>query len=332
MTGSPSLPAKWATTRPLAFLVPRRSGGTPSIGSVHDDRTSPHRIQRPDPGCRRGFLDGRRSGEEGPLAALVNNAAIGLDKPLRDTTGDDWKRLMDVNLRSAFQCVREARRFLAAANGAVVNVGSVHAIATSANAAVYAVTKGALCALTRAAALELAADGVRCNAPGAVDTPMLRDRLSRRPRGARGEFPGSGRPDAARLRRLARADRSDHPLPRGRRTDALRDRAGGRRRRDAPARDRVTARTVRAPSALAVAAPFSTMDAKVRAAAEHFIGRARARERRAPPAFPFPATSQEARRRSGRRARPCTTVLPARPAPRPCSTRYVGCRRLLDDR
>ena len=229
------------------------------------------RFERVDPGSdgEVAKLFGRLSGE-GPLAALVNNAAIGLDKPLRDTTGDDWKRLMDVNLRSAFQCVREARRFLAAANGAVVNVGSVHAIATSANAAVYAVTKGALCALTRAAALELAADGVRCNAPGAVDTPMLRDRLSRRPRGARGEFPGSGRPDAARLRRLARADRSDHPLPRGRRTDALRDRAGGRRRRDAPARDRVTARTVRAPPALAVAAPFSTMDAKVRAAAEHF--------------------------------------------------------------
>ena len=147
------------------------------------------RFERVDPGSdgEVAKLFGRLSGE-GPLAALVNNAAIGLDKPLRDTTGDDWKRLMDVNLRSAFQCVREARRFLAAANGAVVNVGSVHAIATSANAAVYAVTKGALCALTRAAALELAADGVRCNAPGAVDTPMLRDRLSRRPRGPEGNF------------------------------------------------------------------------------------------------------------------------------------------------
>ena len=132
---------------------------------------------------------GRLSGE-GPLAALVNNAAVGLGKPLRDTTDDDWKRLMDVNLRSAFQCIREARRFLAAANGAVVNAGSVHA--TSANAAVYAVTKGALCALTRAAALELAEDGVRCNAvlPGAVDTPMLRDGLSRRPHpaGPEGNF------------------------------------------------------------------------------------------------------------------------------------------------
>lgn len=124
-----------------------------------------------------------RLSDEGSLAALVNNAAVGLDKALRDTTDADWARLMDVNLRSAFQCIREAYRLLAPARGAVVNVSSVHAIATSANVAAYAVTKGALYALTRSAALELAADGIRCNAilPGAVDTPMLRQGLSRRP-------------------------------------------------------------------------------------------------------------------------------------------------------
>lgn len=74
----------------------------------------------------------------------------------------------------------------------MVNVGSVHAVATSANAAAYAVSKGALATLTRAAALELASDGVRCNAvlPGAVDTPMLRQGLSRRahPEGAAGNL------------------------------------------------------------------------------------------------------------------------------------------------
>ena len=124
-----------------------------------------------------------RLSDEGSLAALVNNAAVGLDKSLRDTTDADWARLMDVNLRSAFQCIREAHRLLAPARGAVVNVSSVHAIATSANVAAYAVTKGALYALTRSAALELAADGIRCNAilPGAVDTRMLRQGLSRRP-------------------------------------------------------------------------------------------------------------------------------------------------------
>ena len=65
--------------------------------------------------------------------------------------------------------------------GAVVNVASVHAIATSAGLAAYAASKGAVVALTRAAALELAPEGIRVNAvlPGAIDTQMLRDGLSR---------------------------------------------------------------------------------------------------------------------------------------------------------
>jgi glucose 1-dehydrogenase len=57
-----------------------------------------------------------------------------------------------------------------------VNVSSVHAVATSPNVTAYAASKGALLALTRAAAIEMAPFGVRVNAvlPGAVDTPMLR--------------------------------------------------------------------------------------------------------------------------------------------------------------
>ena len=64
--------------------------------------------------------------------------------------------------------------------GAVVNVASVHAFATSAGAAPYAASKGAIVALTRAAALEWAPD-VRVNAvaPGAVDTGMLRQGVQR---------------------------------------------------------------------------------------------------------------------------------------------------------
>jgi NAD(P)-dependent dehydrogenase (short-subunit alcohol dehydrogenase family) len=67
------------------------------------------------------------------------------------------------------------------AQGAVVNVSSVHALATSADIAAYAASKGGLVALTRAMAIELAPDNIRVNAllPGAVDTPMLRDGLSR---------------------------------------------------------------------------------------------------------------------------------------------------------
>ena len=57
-----------------------------------------------------------------------------------------------------------------------MNVSSVHAVATSANIAAYAASKGGLLALTRAMAIEFAKDNIRVNAvlPGAVDTPMLR--------------------------------------------------------------------------------------------------------------------------------------------------------------
>jgi len=117
------------------------------------------------------------------LDALINNAAVQINKPIIETSDAEWSQVMDTNLRSAFQCIREAHPLLAAARGAVVNISSVHAIATSMNVAVYAISKGALAALTRSAAIELAAAGIRCNAvlPGAVDTPMLREGLDRRP-------------------------------------------------------------------------------------------------------------------------------------------------------
>lgn len=115
------------------------------------------------------------------LYALVNNAAIQIAKPLLDTSLEEWDMLMDINLRAIFYSVQKAFPMLKAAKGAIVNVSSVHAVATSADIASYAASKGALLALTRAMAIEFADDGVRVNAilPGAVDTPMLEAGLSR---------------------------------------------------------------------------------------------------------------------------------------------------------
>ena len=119
----------------------------------------------------------------GPVHALVNNAAVQVNQPLRKTSDEEWELVMNTNVRGAFQTMRDLGPALEAAGGAVVNVSSVHAVATSQNISAYAASKGALVALTRAAAVELAHLGVRCNAilPGAVDTEMLRDGLSRRP-------------------------------------------------------------------------------------------------------------------------------------------------------
>lgn len=110
------------------------------------------------------------------IDALVNNAAVQVVKPLRETTTTEWDRVMAVNLRAAFLAIRLAHGQLTRSRGSVVNVASVHAVATSAGMAAYVASKGGLVALTRAAALELAPDGIRVNAllPGAVDTPMMR--------------------------------------------------------------------------------------------------------------------------------------------------------------
>lgn len=111
------------------------------------------------------------------LDALVNNAAVQVSKPILDTSVEEWDTVMASNLRSVFLSVKVAfPLFLAAGGGAVVNVSSVHAVATSTNIAAYAASKGGLLALTRAMAIEFAPNNVRVNAilPGAVDTPMLR--------------------------------------------------------------------------------------------------------------------------------------------------------------
>jgi NAD(P)-dependent dehydrogenase (short-subunit alcohol dehydrogenase family) len=115
--------------------------------------------------------------------ALVNNAALQLYKPLLETTVEEWDAVAAVNIRGAFVCIKAVHRQLVAARGSVVNVGSVHASATSHSISAYAATKGGLSALTRAAAIEMAPHGIRVNTvlPGAVETPALRQGFMRNP-------------------------------------------------------------------------------------------------------------------------------------------------------
>jgi NAD(P)-dependent dehydrogenase (short-subunit alcohol dehydrogenase family) len=121
------------------------------------------------------------SGLSGGLAALVNNAAVQITKPLAETTSQEWDEVHAVNLRAPFLLAKALYPALARAHGAIVNVSSVHALATSAEIGAYASTKGGLLALTRSMAIEFAKDGVRANAvlPGATDTPMLQAGLER---------------------------------------------------------------------------------------------------------------------------------------------------------
>jgi NAD(P)-dependent dehydrogenase (short-subunit alcohol dehydrogenase family) len=133
------------------------------------------------------------------LDALINNAAYQVTKPLIETSVEEWDAVMASNLRSVFLAAKLAYPLLKArGGGAIVNVSSVHAVATSKNIAAYAASKGGLLALTRAMAIEFAPVNVRVNAilPGAVDTPMLRAGMNR-------DHAGNGTIDE-RLENLAR--------------------------------------------------------------------------------------------------------------------------------
>jgi NAD(P)-dependent dehydrogenase (short-subunit alcohol dehydrogenase family) len=145
-----------------------------------DVRASPRTSITVDVGDASGFADALSG--LGHVSALVNNAGVQLFKPLVETTVEEWDSVQARNLRSAFVAMKALRRQLADSCGAVVNVASVHAVATSRSVAAYAASKGGLVALTRAAAVEFAEQGIRVNAilPGAVDTEALREGFSRR--------------------------------------------------------------------------------------------------------------------------------------------------------
>lgn len=115
------------------------------------------------------------------IGVLVNNAAVQVCKHFLEVTHEDWNRVMDVNMAAPFFLVQHLYPLLKAGTGSVVNVSSVHAVATSRDILAYAASKGGLVTLTRSLAIECSSDGVRVNAilPGAVDTSMLRDGLSR---------------------------------------------------------------------------------------------------------------------------------------------------------
>lgn len=114
------------------------------------------------------------------IDALINNAAMQITKPLAETTAEEWHDILHVNVVAAALLLRASTPHMKPGS-AVINIGSVHSIATSPGMAAYVASKGAVTALTRAAALELAPLGIRVNCvlPGAVDTPMLRHGLAR---------------------------------------------------------------------------------------------------------------------------------------------------------
>jgi 3-oxoacyl-[acyl-carrier protein] reductase len=113
--------------------------------------------------------------ELGGLHVLVNNAGISIDALIMRFKDEDWKKTLDINLTGAFHLMRAGcRPMMKQRSGSIVNIASVVGEMGNAGQAAYSASKGALIALTKTVARELAARSIRVNAvaPGFIDTPM----------------------------------------------------------------------------------------------------------------------------------------------------------------
>jgi NAD(P)-dependent dehydrogenase (short-subunit alcohol dehydrogenase family) len=112
----------------------------------------------------------------GGLDVLINAAGILKGGRIEDTSFELWDEMMNINLRSVFHLMKLAVPFLERSQGNVVNVSSVTGPRSFPGVLAYCVSKAAVDQLTRCAALELAAKGIRINAvnPGVVVTELHR--------------------------------------------------------------------------------------------------------------------------------------------------------------
>ncbi len=111
----------------------------------------------------------------GRIDALVNNAGITRDTLLLRMKEEDFARVIDVNLKGAFNMVSHAAKYmLKARKGAIINVSSVVGLTGNAGQVNYASAKAGLIGMTKACAKEMAARGIRVNAvaPGFIETEM----------------------------------------------------------------------------------------------------------------------------------------------------------------
>jgi NAD(P)-dependent dehydrogenase (short-subunit alcohol dehydrogenase family) len=147
-----------------AELVRAHGGGVLAIGADVGDSAAV------------GAAFDRIEAELGPIDAVHNNAGISAVSPLVDTTDELLHALIRTNLAGSFYVLREAARVMQPRRaGAIVNTASELALMGQAGYVAYTATKGAILAMTRSAAAELASWGIRVNAvcPGTTRTPMF---------------------------------------------------------------------------------------------------------------------------------------------------------------
>ena len=116
----------------------------------------------------------------GRLDYLVNNAGIGIWKPVEQLTLAEWHRVIDVNLTSIYLCVKHAAPALRKTHGAIINISSTRAVMSEPNSEAYAASKGGVVGITHALALSLGPDvRVNCILPGWIETCEWRKKSKR---------------------------------------------------------------------------------------------------------------------------------------------------------
>lgn len=133
-----------------------------------------HALDVSDPQSWAALVERSAEGEH-PVRGLVNNAGLVSRTGVAETTDQEWRRVLAVNLDGVFYGLRAVAPVIARnGGGSIVNISSVGGL-TGYHAAAYGASKWAVRGLTKTASAEFAAEGVRVNSvhPGLVDTPLL---------------------------------------------------------------------------------------------------------------------------------------------------------------
>lgn len=112
----------------------------------------------------------------GSLDILIHSAGVGMERPFLETSLEDWSRLIDVNLNGTFHVAQAAgAEMVRQGRGRIVLISSVAGLRGGTGRAAYGATKGAMAALGKVMAVELAPFGVTTNiiAPGAIETELV---------------------------------------------------------------------------------------------------------------------------------------------------------------